>query len=141
RLLLHLAVVADDGDLAFATDQFDAHDARELGDLRGALRRTGLEELHHARQTVRDVALGHTTGVEGPHGELRAGLADGLRGDDTDGLTELDQLVRRERQTVAVGTHALDGVTGQRRANSHAIHRRVLTQQFDVVDHQHGARR
>jgi len=27
------------------------------------------------------------------------GSADGLRGDDADGLTELDQLVRRERQT------------------------------------------
>ena len=30
--------------------------------------------------------------VEGTHGELRAGLADGLGGDDADRLAELDQL-------------------------------------------------
>ena len=41
-------------------------------------------------------ALGDATGVEGAHRELRAGLANGLRGDDADGLAELDQLVRRQ---------------------------------------------
>ena len=77
--------------------------------------------------------------MEGTHGELRAGLADGLRGDDADGLTELDQLVRRERQSVTSGAHALHGVTGERRANANAIDGGVFSKQLDVVDHQHGA--
>ena len=41
---------------------------------------------------MRDVLTGDTTGVERTHGELRARLADGLRGDDADGLAHLDQL-------------------------------------------------
>ena len=36
------------------------------------------------------------TGVEGRHGELGSRLADRLRGDDPDRLTELDELVRGE---------------------------------------------
>ena len=139
RLLLDLALVADDRDLALTTDQLDAHDARELGDLRGALGGTGFEELDHARQAVGDVALGHTTGVEGTHGELGARLADGLGGDDADRLAELDELVGREREAVAGGADALDGVTGERRAHAHAAHRGVVAQALDVVDHQHGA--
>ena len=38
-----------------------------------------------------------TTDVEGTHGELRARLADGLRGDDADRFAELDQCGRRPR--------------------------------------------
>ena len=38
------------------------------------------------------------TGVEGTHGELRAGLADGLGGDDADSLTELDHLAGGQRR-------------------------------------------
>jgi len=81
RLFLDLAVVADDRDLALATYQLHSNDSGELRHLRGALGRASLEELHHARQTVRDVALGHTTGVEGTHGQLRSGLPDRLRGE------------------------------------------------------------
>jgi hypothetical protein len=33
------------------------------------------------------------TDVEGAHGELRAGLADGLGGDDADGFADLRDLV------------------------------------------------
>ena len=44
--------------LRLATDQLDAHDAGELGDLGRALRGAGLEELDDARQAVGDVALG-----------------------------------------------------------------------------------
>ena len=72
----------------------EAHDARRLGEDRRALGRAGLEELDDARQTVRDVLAGDTTGVERPHGQLRAGLADRLRGDDADGLAEVDGLAR-----------------------------------------------
>ena len=98
RLLLDLAVVADDHDTALATDQLDTNDTENSATFAAPFRCAGLEEFHDARQAVRNVALGHTTGVEGTHGALRAGLADGLCGDDADGLTELNQLVRRQGQ-------------------------------------------
>ena len=56
--------------------------AVDRGDLRQALGLARLEELHDARQAVRDVRAGDAAGVERPHGQLRAGLADRLRGDD-----------------------------------------------------------
>ncbi len=40
--------------------------------------------------------------VEGTHGELRAGLADGLRGDDADRFAELDHLAGRQVAAVAL---------------------------------------
>jgi len=61
---------------------------RELRDLGGTLGGTSFEELHDARQTVRNVTFCHTTGVEGTHGQLGAGLANGLRGDNADRLTD-----------------------------------------------------
>ena len=64
------------------------HDAVDLGDDRLVLRHAGLEQLRHTRQTGRNLTTGHvdTTGVEGTHRKLRARLANGLRGDDADGL-------------------------------------------------------
>ena len=44
---------------------------------------------------------GDAAGVEGPHGELRAGLADGLGGDDADRLAELDGVAGGQRAAVA----------------------------------------
>jgi len=41
---------------------------------------------------VGDVGTGHTTGVEGTHRQLGAGLADGLRRDDADGLADVHPL-------------------------------------------------
>ncbi len=140
RLLLDLALVAHDGDFALTPDQFDAHDARVLGDLGGALGGTGFKELDHARQTVGDVALGHATGVERTHRELGSRLANGLGGDHADRLAQLDELVGREREPVTRGAHALDGVTGERGANAHAVHRGVVAQTVHVVLEQHRSR-
>src|SRR5206468_1700515 len=85
RVALLGAVVADDGDrAALGLVVGDADDAGRAGQDRLALGRAGLEELDDARQTVGDVLTGDTTGVERPHGELRARLADGLGGDDAD---------------------------------------------------------
>ena len=72
----------------------DADHARVVGQHGGALRRAGLEELDDAGQAVGDVLTDDTTGVEGPHGQLRARLADGLGGDDADRLAELDHAGR-----------------------------------------------
>ena len=44
---------------------------------------------------------GHTAGVEGTHGELRAGLADGLGGDDADGQAFFDDAVGGHVHAVA----------------------------------------
>ena len=56
--------------------------------LREALRLARLEQLDDPRQTLRDVEAGDTTGVEGPHRQLGAGLADRLRGDDPDRVAD-----------------------------------------------------
>ena len=102
-----VAVVGDDREDALALLVLtDADDAGALGDDRRALGRTGLEELDDAGQTVRDVLTGDTAGVEGPHGELRAGLADGLGGDDADRLALVDELAGGEHRAVARCAHA-----------------------------------
>ena len=86
-------------------------------DRRHALRRTGLEQLHHTRQTVRDVVAGDTTGVEGTHRQLRAGLTDRLGRDDADGLADVDELAGGQRTAVAGRAGADLGLAGQDRAD------------------------
>src|SRR5690606_28204283 len=118
RVGVLLAVVADDRDGPdLAVLLVDADDAGRAGQDRLVLRRAGLEQLDHPRETAGDVAAGrgHTTGVEGPHRELRAGLADRLRRDDAHGLTGLDRAAGRERRAVARGRDAALAVVGERR--------------------------
>src|SRR6185295_6938822 len=102
RVDLLLTVVGDDreGPLALLV-LADAHDARGLREHRGALGRSGLEELDDTRQTVSDVLTRDTTGVERPHGELRTGLTDRLRRDDPDRLALVDELAGGEHRPVA----------------------------------------
>ena len=88
-----------------------------------AARRAGLEQLDDAGQTAGDVLTGHTTGVEGPHRQLRAGLADGLGGDDADGLAELDRLAGGQRPAVAEGADAELGVAGEHRPHPDPVDR------------------
>ena len=59
--------------------------------------------------------------MEGAHGELRAGLADGLRGDDADRFAHLDRAARREIAAVAVHASAATRFAGQHRANLDAL--------------------
>ena len=86
-------------------------------DRRHALRGAGLEQLDHTRQTVRDVVTRHTTGVEGAHRQLGAGLTDRLGGDDADRLADVDQLAGGQRAAVAGGAGADLGLAGQDRAD------------------------
>ena len=79
----------------------DLDGAVDVADLRLALGHAGLEQLLHAGQAGRDVGAGHATGVERPHRQLRARLADGLGRDDADCLTDLDELARGEVSAVA----------------------------------------
>ena len=85
----------------------------DLGDRRDALGLAGLEQLDHTRQTVGDVVTGDTTGVEGTHRELRAGLADRLGGDDADRLADVDELAGRQRAAVAGRAGADLALAGQ----------------------------
>src|SRR3989441_7848561 len=64
--------------------------------------------------------------VEGPHRELRAGLADRLRGDDADRLTELGQPPGAQVAAVAHDADAALGIAGQGRPDPHALEARVL---------------
>src|SRR3954452_24893859 len=103
----------------------DRDDAGELGDLRLALRPPGLEELDHARETVRDVLSRDSTGVERPHRELGARLADRLGGDDADRLTDLHQTPGREVAAVAQAADPVDRLARGDGADVHLSATRV----------------
>src|SRR3954452_12983713 len=80
--------------------------AADLGDLRQALRLAGLEELNDARQAVRDVRAGDAAGVERPHGQLGARLADRLGGHDAHRVADHGRLAGGQRAAVALLAHA-----------------------------------
>src|ERR671921_2524132 len=107
------AVVRSDGQLAELLAVLDPDRAGQFGDRRLALGHAGLEELDHTRQTVGDVLTRDTTGVEGAHRQLGAGLTDRLGSDDADRLADVHQLAGRERAAVAGGTRAHQRLTGE----------------------------
>ena len=95
--------------------------AAGLGQAGRATRRASLEQLDDARQTAGDVLAGDTTGVERPHRQLRAGLADRLGGDDADSLAELDRLAGGQRTAVAHGADAELGIAREHRADADPV--------------------
>src|SRR6476469_8242499 len=115
------AVVRHQHDAAGLVGVLHADPAGGLGDRGHTLGGAGLEQLDHTGQTLRDVVTGHTTGVEGPHRQLGAGLTDGLGGDDADRLTDVDQLAGGQRAAVARSAGADLGVTGQHRTDPHLL--------------------
>ena len=64
-----------------------------------------------------DAAGGDAADVEGPHGELGAGLADRLGGDDADGHARLDQLAGGQVHAVAPPADAQRRLAGHRAAD------------------------
>src|SRR6185312_14000152 len=112
------AVVGNDGDLVEALTVLETHATGDVGDRRLAPRHAGLEQLLHPRQTAGDV-LTHTTLVERTHGQLRAGLTDGLGGDDADGLADVDQLAGGHGPSVTGRADAGAGGAGQHRTHLH----------------------
>ena len=64
---------------------------------------------------------GRAADVERPHGELRAGLADGLGRDDAHGHPHLHELAGGEVAAVAEGAHAALGLAGEHRADPHLL--------------------
>src|SRR3954470_17203700 len=120
RLAVLLAGLVGDHDRAGTVRVLDRDRARDRGDLRQALGLARLEQLDDARQTVRDVRAGDAAGVERPHGQLRAGLADRLRGDDADRVADLGDDARGERAPVALLAHARGGAALEHRAHRDA---------------------
>ena len=95
----------------------DLDAAADLGERRRALRVACLEDLDDARETVRDVRAGDAAGVERPHRQLRARLADRLRGDDADRVADLAHLAGGEEDAVAGLAHAGLGAALEHRAH------------------------
>ena len=95
-----------DRDLHGPVGLLDLDPAADLGERGGALRVPRLEDLDDARQAVRDVRAGDTAGVERPHRQLRARLADRLRGDDPDRVADVRDVAGREERAVAGLAHA-----------------------------------
>ena len=99
-----LAVVRSHDQSELLLCVLDGDPSGDLCDRRDTLGCAGLEELLDTGQTLGDVVRGgDTTGVEGTHRQLRAGLADGLCGDDADGLADVHGLSGGQRAAVAAG--------------------------------------
>ena len=90
--------------------------------------------MHQAQIVVTDGAVelgfdlrlfepgsGGATDMEGTHGELGAGLADGLRGDNADGFAQLDLGAGGQVAAIAFDAHALFALAGEHRADFHLL--------------------
>src|SRR5262249_55618518 len=69
----------------------------------------------------RRTTTGDAADVEGSHGELRARLADRLRGDDADGHPVFDGVAGGEVHPVAALAHAQRRLAGHRTANGNLV--------------------
>ena len=81
-VLVAVELGAADGDLAQVPVPADLGCAIDLRHHALYLGCARLEQALHARQAAGDVEACHSSGVEGPHGELGTGLADALGGDN-----------------------------------------------------------
>src|SRR2546423_955738 len=86
-----------------------------------------LDRAVHARLVLRRLfeARG-SADVERAHRELRARLADTLRGDDADGLADVDGLARGEVASVTLDADAAARLACQNRAYADALHAAAL---------------
>src|SRR5205823_2737271 len=101
----------------------------------------GLEDLDDTRQAVRDVRTGDTARVERAHRQLRARLADRLRGDNADRVADLGDRARREERPVARAAHAELTAALQHRANrqQHLPGEILVAERFDdLLQHRQG---
>ena len=64
--------------------------------------------------------------VERAHGELRAGLADRLRGDHADRFAHIDRRAAGKIAPIALGADTVDRIAGQHRADAYFLHARHL---------------
>ena len=83
-------------------DLFYVDCAVEVGEYRGLLRASCLEDFFDSGKTLSDIAAGDTAGVERSHGKLCTGFTDGLSRDDTDGFAYTDRHFGCKVRAVAV---------------------------------------
>src|SRR6266481_752184 len=77
-------------------------------------------KVRHDHRLLRD--LGSAADVERAHGELRARLADRLRGDDAHRLAHLDRRAAGKIAPVALGADSTGGLAGEHRADAQFLH-------------------
>ena len=130
-IFLGIAVVAGDHDFAaLLVVLLQMHHARDFRQRRFTLGLSGFENFLYARQTLGDVlAGGHAAGVEGTHGELRAGLADGLRCDDAHRFAHIHQAAVGHVRAIAARAHAVLVLAGERGTHAHFLDARG----FDLI--------
>ena len=80
-----------------------------------------------------NVWTGRATDVERTHGQLRAGFADGLRGDNADGFAELDQLAGGQVASVALCADAAPAFAREHRANLELLDADALQLHRDLL--------
>src|ERR1700745_1530342 len=81
-----------------------------------------------------------TADVEGAHGELRARLADRLRGDDAYGLADRDRPAARQVTPVAARTDAVTGLAGDGRADLDLVDALLLEEPYHLLIEQRSRR-
>src|SRR5277367_2826260 len=145
--LAQLGAIHERVTLAFAL----AHAAAFVGDLRGdnyfamprhhdqvavaALDGVDAMQAHHAfvanfQRGLLGAPAGGAADVEGTHRELRARLANRLRGNDSDRLAQVDEVPAAEIASVAFHAHTLARLAGKHRANLDSLDAGI----FDALD-------
>ena len=107
----------DDVQQAALGSLLELHGAANLCQRGHTLGLPGLEQLLNTGKALRDVTACQTAGMEGTHGQLRTGLADGLGCDNADCLAGADRLLRGKVHAIALGAHTAVGLAGQNSAD------------------------
>ena len=77
-------------------------------------------------RTLFRATLRRAADVEGAHGQLRARLTDGLRGDNANRFTDIHRRTAGEVAAIAQAAHTLTRITGQHGADFHLLHARFF---------------
>ena len=98
--------------------------------------RSSIDATVSACISVSTTARGDAAGVERPHRQLRARLADRLGGDDADRQALLDQLAASTGPCRSSGRRRRAGLAGQRAANPDLLDAERLDRRGDLVGDQ-----
>ena len=135
RICLRLVYDAD-GKQSIFLGLFDGNGAGYFGKHRHFLGLACLEKLLDTGKTLSDVVARNAAGVEGTHRKLSTGFADGLCGNDADGLARIDGLADRKVYAVAPCADAGACLTGKDAADKHLLDA-VRLKNRCIVGHEH----
>ena len=120
-------------DFTFLLRVADRDFAGDLGQDGDTLGVTRFEQFFDTRKTGRDVFTCDTAGMEGTERQLRTGFADGLCGNDADGLADLNRFAGRHVGAVALGADAEVRSAAEVRADLHGIPAALFEDGNDTV--------